>query len=1255
MICKLSIIGLTVLVTASIGFAQGSQNAPASTNSTQTQPKNVQKQQPQPIALGPSISLKVERFDRNSFIDIAASVNQLLTGELTIQSGNNNKGLGINFPATLFDLTTQINNLGFDAELAPSKSGSTLVLKSRTSNPGESVNITGELETKPEAKEPEPKPPQATEPKTKEPECKCDQQQPSPQTFTFSRGTPDYKISLDPASRAELERFNSAQATKHSEPLAIYVRVGDGTLYDLAADGWWLDGRAKPLGLLTIGNQSDPVCDNEVADSFEAIASGHCHKEFTLARRLQQEDVIKATLLNVPKENATNQSLLTKQAKQSYLIISRELLDDSNQFVLVSGKRLDPNYGPFQFDLSYGVALSIYRKRDGCRLFSHVDYDWATLKFYPPPPRRAGTKSDNGIAVGPGKIFDTVVLKRMLSDTAAQLASISGFSSASITSAFGNFQGVTRDVSFLSAQVTTTPLPTVASTLASGTTGNSGTTNTTPIAGLPGTVTIQCPDGSLPTIGSGGLQQCTPASNVNGSSSSITTVPAGTSQQVVGTTNNQQNTQTTTSGGFGPTIPTAPVSTALSAPTNVGVSSSDILAEQVQLNSQITTLRLLLQGAASDQYLTSDSQAVATRQQTTLGFAVSIDPPRQYKHGVAEVRIVIVPPAGRDGVSIMTLLPSEKTYNVAKITSHQNSFGAGVTVEPVSAGVNTGKSKDRLYLAKDTDTIALQYPGPEVSQYHRAPLPFWHKAHDDIVGTINLNPFDPCEPLFAPTKGAVVFGWQFRPVLGAAYVKGGQRQVFAQLALPAGLNDIYVPTVYVQTRWRAYDSSRQVVGPVYKYGCSVDTDRSGIELLNPLLVREMNVTDIGNGQVRLTAKGTFFASGMTVRSGLTNVTPTAFDGTNVETFASVHDVLQTGDLSLVSQNGVKQPFAIVTDPRKISQCGITEADMVAVPRPDGNAHVHLHMKLGSAYTLTDDSDGLPQPFVLIGSQVYGVQENPFVRSPGCRTVSGGSSGADCDFVFLAPTSSLRNAQSFLVQDIAWDSLKKRGTIDFAPAFDKLAITSTYPTDDPFDPNKTTPATKAKGTDQTFFTVSGFDFGKLDTTDSCNDSLKQYCLRWFVGKDSESPPSFTIASQNLATFLFSLKDVGKATTVRFQVVDKPLVGARVGPDLPVEWDLPVPKADASTAKPAVSPAYLYKGDSQTVTVSGGGLDFSYVRDVLFEKTMVFQSPPKPDSSELKFLVSTDVTKSPGRKEFTIELVDKDGKPSKATISVDVVLR
>jgi hypothetical protein len=69
----------------------------------------------------------------------------------------------------------------------------------------------------------------------------------------------------------------------------------------------------------------------------------------------------------------------------------------------------------------------------------------------------------------------------------------------------------------------------------------------------------------------------------------------------------------TTNPSLVPIIPTAPTAGPLSAPTNVGISSADMLAEQVQLNAQLQMYQMLLQGSQSDQFLLKNSRAVAAR------------------------------------------------------------------------------------------------------------------------------------------------------------------------------------------------------------------------------------------------------------------------------------------------------------------------------------------------------------------------------------------------------------------------------------------------------------------------------------------------------------------------------------------------------------------------------------------------------------------------------------------------------------------
>ena len=359
-------------------------------------------------------------------------------------------------------------------------------------------------------------------------------------------------------------------------------------------------------------------------------------------------------------------------------------------------------------------------------------------------------------------------------------------------------------------------------------------------------------------------------------------------------------------------MPTAPSFNPLTAPNNVGVASADILAEQVQLNSQITTLRLLLQGALSDQYLTENSRAVGEQQQTTLGFAVSLDPPRQFKHAVAEVRIIIVPTDGSVGPSIVNLLPSEKTYNVAKVTSNQKAFGAGAVIEPVSFGVSTGTSKDRLYLAKDTDTLALEFPLPvEKGDSENVRRPFPQKVHDIIKSAIEFQKLGGCawDTAYATIDGSmqrkmeqdvteamvygwqpIAFGWQFRPVLGADYVQGGERQVFAQLALDTGLNQSYVPDVYIETVWREYDPKSQVVGAEYQGSCTLAEQAGGVDVLSQPTVRDVSVSDLGSGQLKLSATGNFYTSSVGVLSGQNTLSSVFFDGETLEFFGNAHDL-----------------------------------------------------------------------------------------------------------------------------------------------------------------------------------------------------------------------------------------------------------------------------------------------------------------------------------------------------------------------------
>jgi hypothetical protein len=909
---------------------------------------------------------------------------------------------------------------------------------------------------------------------------------------------------------------------------------------------------------------------------------------------------------------------------------------------------------------------------DACSLYLNEGTE--SIDVDRPRPPSPNLLKDNGIKVAAAKVFDTFTLRQMLASTAAQLASISGFNQASITGAFGNLQGITVDTSYLSAQVTTLPTPTVSSVVANGGATSNTLANTLGVSnGLTASnSTITCPPGTLPAVGTSGLPACAPlitgtatvgstgigspnggSSTLNGSqsNSNATLSSANTGVQ----TANQQNTVTTNSGGQAGVVAPVPVSNSLTAPTNVGVSASDILAEQVQLNSQITTYRLLLQGALSDQYLLKESRAVATRQQTTVGFGISLNPPERYKHAVAEVKIWIDSPSGDNDLSIMNLLPAAKTYNVAKVTSHQNAFGAGVIVEPVNVGVAAGRSKNRLFLAKDTDTVAIQFsPDEPESTYGASLVPRSTQEHirDAVHQAIIWQSIDDaCTDDPKTDTNSIVFGWQFRPVLGAAYVEAGERYVYAQLALPTGLGEQFAPTVHVQTRWREYDSKHQVVGPVYRGSCSISEDPNPITVISPLRVHRVTVDDMGNGLLKVKANGNFFSSGFSVLSGPNTVTPITFDGKSFQFFGNAGSLLMTDDLKLIGEDGRTSGVGMGAQFGP-DACRISSATMTAVPRPDGNSLVEATFSSGRKFSL--DIDKAPRPLVLIGSQVYGLHETPYVDESRCTKKPLPETGIVCKYRFLASTNVLRSAQTFTVRDLAWSQFKKSGTIDFQPSFAALAILGTKPSStsavcpsvDKVNPPACTPPP--------LYTLTGFDLDKVKdrpTTWSCQS---KGCLQLYQGLNEVHLTDTNFQVLSKTTAVLQLSPQVPQPAIAYDYKSLRFIFHSTANDA-VEWDLSVP---AETKTAVTASAILNVGDSTQLVFSGVELSGN-PQSLLFDNVALEPSTYKYDSSKktLTVEITTAITSKPGHKEMTLtdSILGSDQKPKQIQLPFEVTRR
>lgn len=960
--------------------------------------------------------------------------------------------------------------------------------------------------------------------------------------------------------------------------------------------------------------------------------------------------------------------------------------------------------------------IEVYEEAPGCRQYS-LRYD----KEHPPesidvdiPILKLTENTANGIHVGAPKVYDTFLLRSKLTAAAQQLAAISPWNAASITGAYGTLQGVTRDVSYLAAQVTTAPTPGVV------TTANTGSTT------LPPTVTQsgQCPAGfaatgisstgvtcgQLPTqvqiLGTSTQPQCPPgyyvsstsaASTVNsvtGTTGTSTTTPTIVCSQlpVTGAPGSSPNAGFTTTNGtpqalqvqttapsVSGTVPTAPTATPLSAPTNVSVSASDMLAEQVQLNSQLQIYQMLLQGSQSDQFLLKNSRAVAARAQTTIGFQISVSPPRQFKHAVAEVRVVIVPHPtpdrhfvpGTGNVSVVNLLPSQKTYNVAKITSNQKAFGAGAVIEQVNVGFTTGKSKDRLYLAKDTDTVALEFPNLTVSDL-QPPLP--ERITQGIEETAKLQRLHECPATWegdrvALQNASIMFGWQFRPVLGAEYVSAGPREVFAQLALPTSLNeDGFAPAVYVQTRWREYDEKRQVVGPVYQSSCNWSRVQDAVSILNPLRVHNVTWDDVGGGILKMVASGEFFASGMTVMSAGTNISPTAFDGKTIQFLASAHDLLQNGRLQLLGENGQTTDLAVTTKSNKENRCGITEASLRAVPYPDGNSRARLTLKYGALYLERDqegqDLDGAIRPLLLIGSDVYGLQQKPFLkpldsRANPCPPNPNEDKGTTCTYEFIAPTDSLRSAQTFLARDPAWN-FSRTSTIDIGPTFTGItslaAAANAAAAGNAAAPGDVDLVAALAGNPPTpgDYVVTGSGFRTFLNVCTLRPDCEFYVYAYV---DQSNPVSLTPANFRILSDTTAIFHLDTAPKKSLKIAWYPASRMYTTSDnLPVAWDIAIPSdSSGKPANPTASPSFLYAGDSETVTFTA---DFSKVNvvNVVFEGTTILLTGPLAKPKSLKVPIPVAVTKIPGHKQFVVNTTTVSGAtPGTITLDLDVVKR
>lgn len=219
-----------------------------------------------------------------------------------------------------------------------------------------------------------------------------------------------------------------------------------------------------------------------------------------------------------------------------------------------------------------------------------------------------------------------------------------------------------------------------------------------------------------------------------------------------------------------------------------GTNPSDLLSDQVNLTYQIFNLRMILERSLSDRLL---GDANRPRRQAVLGFNVAVTPQRTENDAVAvvEITLTLSPNEKRcttadDCLSLVSLMPQEKTYNAAALSTKSNAFGGAAVVNMFQVGFSERRRGQIFYLYRDSDTISYERMDQE-----------------------------------NPRK--IVFGWMFRPVLGRRSVSPGLRQLFAIVSLPsadkleaqsdaepeeAKKGDSTMLNASVRTFWMKYDS-----------------------------------------------------------------------------------------------------------------------------------------------------------------------------------------------------------------------------------------------------------------------------------------------------------------------------------------------------------------------------------------------------------------------------------------------------------------
>ena len=611
--------------------------------------------------------------------------------------------------------------------------------------------------------------------------------------------------------------------------------------------------------------------------------------------------------------------------------------------------------------------------------------------------------SFNGIFVSEPKVYDDVSLQIMLNGLKSRLGQLSGLDQSSLIGRIGSLQGASATQYGFSMQATGMPLPGVTTTSSQTNPSSQVTTGGTTLTPTTGNTTqvVVSPTGTTTTT----TTTSTTPSNTS-TNQTATSTPSSTSQI-------QLTTPTVT-----PAPSAQPSMPSYTMPSTFSPSASDILGEQMQLSYEIINLQMLLGGSLNDEYIKGTH---FHKQHVTVGFPISITVPnKDYRNAVAEVEITICNPpedlVGPDAPSLMTVLPREKTYNVAGLVSKSLSLGAGAVISGI---INVGGGflwgHETYNIVRDQDTVAIQRP--------------------------------PRDELCKPSK-ALTFAWQFRPVLGQKSLQDGLRQTYAQISFPnpypspcPGKNG----TVFISTKWRKYDSNHIVGDEVQGSLQSPDKPYQIATFFQAPYVEGVKTVDNQDGSMTVTVLGKFL-SGARVRIGavfLDDSTPGFLNTLKDITFTASNQALAINGASVVNRDGMeskivepnpKAPEACVSpdnqkkakenEERRVNNDEKKPMDVTAVSTPFSDALIQVTVPFQK---MPKDPPGGPYPLmVILGGKAFGLSDAPFKAEP------------DANIIFLAPKDLVHNQRTLTVKKLfLWKDYEYSGHLpvqsDFAVA------------------------------------------------------------------------------------------------------------------------------------------------------------------------------------------------------------------------------